>query len=283
LAFSPNGKTLASLDTEGDCATLWDTTSGEKLMELTGIRRQKWVAFAPDGQTLAAIGEKTVGLWNAATGEQVTSASFQVDRSVGSFALSPNGKWLAVELGRGTIELFNVGTREKRTLSGEQGCSEGLLFSPDGEMLVSGDEQIYLRDVATATQRAKLAGHTERVVVMAVSPDGRRLASGGYDETVRLWDVATGDPRSVLLGHTGFVGSIEFSPDSASLTSICSNGLIRRWDASNGQELSTVTVPRDRNNYLLSPDGKLLIDVDRNNAVNVLDMTTGDKRLLAKP
>lgn len=68
-----------------------------------------------------------------------------------------------------------------------------LAASPDGKLLAAAaDSTVQLRDVATGKPTVSLSGHTDWVLALAFSADGKLLASGGYDGTVRLWDVAGG-------------------------------------------------------------------------------------------
>src|ERR1700681_3160439 len=84
--------------------------------------------------------------------------------------------------------------------------------------------------------RATLKGHTDRVISVAYSPDGKTLASGSSDTTIKLWDVATGKEKATLSGHTNHVGDVVFSPDGKTLASGSEDQTIKLWAMPTGKE-----------------------------------------------
>jgi WD40 repeat protein len=88
---------------------------------------------------------------------------------------------------------------------------------------------VWLWVAATGEHRVTLTGHTDRVLAVAFSPDGRLLASGGADGKMRLWDAATGEHRVTLTGHTDRVLAVAFSPGGRLLASGGADGKVRLW------------------------------------------------------
>ena len=74
-----------------------------------------------------------------------------------------------------------------------------------------------------------LTGHTDCVLSVTYSPDGKKLASGSYDGTVRIWDVGRGECERTLTGHTNWVLSVTYSPDGKKLASGSKDGTVRIW------------------------------------------------------
>uniref|UniRef100_A0A0D9XTS9 NLE domain-containing protein n=2 Tax=Leersia perrieri TaxID=77586 RepID=A0A0D9XTS9_9ORYZ len=86
---------------------------------------------------------------------------------------------------------------------------------------------------------ATIAGHTEAVLSVSFSPDGRCLASGSGDTTVRFWDLNTQTPLFTCKGHKNWVLCIAWSPDGNHLVSGSKSGELILWDPKTGKQLGT--------------------------------------------
>jgi WD40 repeat protein len=208
LRFSPDGKTLALLGANE--VQLWDVTARKRIAK---IDADSFVAFAPDGKTVAARGRKNQGvsLYDAGTGKEV--AALSADK--------------------------------------HHGYPRCAAFSPDGKSLVWPSKGIQFWDPAAKKVRETPATgfDTEGVVglgnlnVLALSPDGKTLAAscdGGLNRhwhTILLWDVGAGKRRAKLHVGPGRSGHapMAFSPDSKILATAGSDdGAITLWRLGGG-------------------------------------------------
>jgi len=122
-------------------------------------------------------------------------------------------------------------------------------------------------------------GHTEEVLTIALSPDGRMLASGGEDEIVILWNVSTGEKIRTLKGHRGHIKAVLFSPDGRTLASGSKDKAIVLWDPVSGEKIRDI---KDRSmdsvlSLAFSPDGKVLAAGTDDEKVILLNPQTGQK------
>lgn len=124
-----------------------------------------------------------------------------------------------------------------------------------------------------------LKEHTATIRAIAMSPDGKLLASGGLDEKIRIWDVKTGTVRALLTGHRGAVRVVCFSPDGNLLASGAygrEDDIVRLWDIATGKQKAELTsTPTATRQIAFSPDGKTLACDDRGKSIRVCNVSKG--------
>ncbi|HTU92770.1 MAG TPA: WD40 repeat domain-containing protein, partial [Gemmataceae bacterium] len=210
IAFSPDGRRIASGGKDDHVICIWDASNGKEVRQITDVKDEmESLCFSPDSTALACStarrgnvsSEPGLYLWNVASGKERTHFDTRISDS-------PNGTPLA--------------------------------FSPDGRVLAAGagyreTSMVRLWDTATGKELCRHTGHGETVGAIAFSPDGKLVASGaGFigqrDNSVHVWETATGRLIRCFEGHHSCVATLAFSPDGLTVASGAGDSTILLWD-----------------------------------------------------
>ena len=119
-------------------------------------------------------------------------------------------------------------------------------------------------------------GHTEPILSVAYSPDGRRIVTGGADHTARVWDAASGKLEFSLEGHSDAVSSVTFSPNGQRILTGSWDRTATLWDAASGAKEFTLEGHTARIfSVAFSRDGQRIVTGSRDQTAKVWDATSG--------
>jgi WD40 repeat protein len=254
LAYSGDGKNVASWGIGGKPVLIWSTQTGRLLRELKGNSQALTaLAFSPDGKTLATCDQGgEARLWDPINGEIINtplkSPPGLRGKIYGMLAFSEDSRKLAVSaLGVHIIDLANG---KEQLLQHSGSCS--IVYCRGGRMIAVantpvGANQSTVRLVDTTTRKeyrtlvwpSKNSGSGSPRISLGISPDGRFLAVGDgrnhvyaaqADWTVTVWDLLVGRKIACLCGHQGPINGVAFSPDGQKLASTSDDGTALVWD-----------------------------------------------------
>jgi WD40 repeat protein len=285
LRFDWQGKRL-SVSTGQTHFHLFDVDNGNSLGSFKHDRALPMaLAFSPDGEELALGGPDG----RVRTGKNVfmprdDSLLGSLPKSEGwCLAFTPDGNTLAAgydhEKGmeHQTARLWDITTKQAKSLTGHDATVMALAVSPDGSTLATAsyDRTVRLWDMAVGKCLHELRGHTDAVRAVAFSPDGERVASAGSDLSIRTWNVKHGTLEGNWPGHGDMIRSLAFSPDGKLLISAANDRTIKIWNATAGTLLRAIAAESNVQSVACSPDGVLLASGSENHRVDLWQLATG--------
>jgi WD40 repeat protein len=224
LAFSTDGRFLAAVNAEG-WMTVWPLRQpgSASTSPVCGVPDVSGLAFARDGELLTVTGDGRLIRWPwRGRGEETQQRLGP--RVVLASSFGAGGATLAV-LANGAVLRSGVPGAAPVPAPG----AYVLAASADGRRVVAaGGKTITVAGSSTGDRRT-LRPQPATVRSVAMSRDGRFVATGGQDGAIRIWDLETGGPPVVLSGTNGAVTALSFSRDGRRIVSGGDNGELKVW------------------------------------------------------
>jgi WD40 repeat protein len=150
----------------------------------------------------------------------------------------PSGRYVFAAAQDNTIQRWELANSQKVSLTGHRSWVRGLAFQAGNRKLYSSDFTgrvlTWPFDAAAPAVERTLQAHRGWARMLAVSPDGKLLATCGNDQLVKLWNTSDGSPVRELSGHTCHVYNITFHPSGQFLVSGDLRGIVKQWDVARG-------------------------------------------------
>jgi len=270
--------------------SLWNALSGRILNEVTFQAPPKDCAFDKHGSTLAVLtadGEVHI----AAPAEGKVIRTITCGPSVAKIALSRDGRLLGVISLSGRLAVWETDSgrllhdarryldahsRAKRVFLKltSQGIPPQIEFCWEGRRVLTtnGRKTAWLRESSTGRLIATLE-HLGEISAVALSPDGRRIATCSADGTARVWDARTGRSSGPSMDNLGLITACAFSACGSYLATGEKRGVVRLWLIATGQEIAPLFKCSNTPTQLaFSSDGKRLGAFDVSGTLYVIEL-----------
>jgi len=194
------------------------------------------VAMTSDGLMIASASfDRTVKLWQR--NQYLLKPLYDHQDTIWDIATSSDGKLFATVSEDNTLKLWHGNGRLWQTLQQPQSSFRSVVFSPDSRLMVTGSNNYMVqlwdirdRDQSPIKLLRTFKGHQATVFSVAITSDGKTIASGGDDRNIKIWNLE-GELLHNIKAHKERIGKLTFSPDGQFLASASQDGTVKLWQA----------------------------------------------------
>ncbi|KAF4613913.1 hypothetical protein D9613_008176 [Agrocybe pediades] len=275
VVFSPDNCKIAAGSENGNI-WIWDMQTANLIagpLNMEGGKCVSSLAFSWDSRKLASYAYPTVLVWDSSSGKVLSGPFIIKDTGhinyPSSLAFTPDDSNILLVSNIGVVHILDAHSGSNLAEPFEtniEGRAEAeylwsSAISPDGTLVAvsyHGKKTIYIWDIHARTMiHGPFAGHSNVLLVLSFSPDGKKLIWASTDRIIRVWDIEAGSVvAGPFAGHTSHIPSLALSSDGTKIISGSYDGSVRIWNVSASNN-SNIALPFQcyPDQVAWSPDG----------------------------